>query len=232
VTATPFDNVATREILNAQTTSQTVQQMSLADYGKGFQPNLLKFTTRTPLSFVYVYISSSAVPKEINPGIRGILLGVMTGGLETVTMNGSNAIRTRFIQGAKWKDVLQKEGTIVMLKGLTPALIHRCLSWSIFMGVYENLKSHFPNHHIAVSTTSGFCQVFLTSPFFITAIHKQDKNQPPLRLDKMVHQLWKAQGLVRGLLLPGLIPRLGLSAITSSPLLWLMEKLNLIQRKA
>lgn len=165
VTATPFDNVATREILLHQNTWHTVQQMSVSDYGKGFQPNLIKFTTRTPLSFVYVYISSSAVPKDLNPGLRGVLLGVMTGGLETVSMNGANAIRTRFIQGAKWRDVLQKEGAVVVFKGLAPALIHRCLSWSLFMGVYENLKSQYPNQHIAVSTTAGFCQVVFTSPF-------------------------------------------------------------------
>jgi hypothetical protein len=255
VIATPLDNIATREILQAQTTWQIVKEMSLSDwkiiktinrsnwqtiknmrhfeYGKGLQPNVLKFTTRTPLSFFYVKLSSSAVPTHLDPAIRGVLLGVFTGGLEAASFNGFNAIRTRFIQGERWRTVLKKEGVVVLLKGLSPAFAHRAMSWAVFMGVYEKLKSRYPDpkYHVAVSTTSGFFQVVCTAPFYITAIRKQDKAASPLRLDKLIIQLYKTRGLARGLFLPAIAPRLVHSAITSAPLTWLMEKINLIHRK-
>ncbi len=230
VIGTPLDAVATREILLSQTTQQVLRGMSFFDYWRGFQPNLLKFTTRTPLNFIFVKFSSSAVPTHLDPGVRGVALGVLVGGMETVTINGANAVRTRFIQGERWV-VLKKEGLIVLTKGLSAAFAHRALSSAIFFGTYEKLNSLFPQQKAKVSTISGIIQVLLTAPFYIAAIHKQDKKAIPTRLDRLIIDLYKTRGFARGLFLPALAPRLVHSVMTSAPLLWLMEKLQLIHRK-
>lgn len=230
VIGTPLDAVATREILLSKTTLQVVHEMEFYDYWRGFQPNLLKFVTRTPLNFVFVNISSSAVPTHLDPGIRGVALGVLVAGMETGTINGANALRTRFIQGEGWV-VLKKEGLIVLTKGLSAAFAHRALSSAIFFGTYEKLKSLFPKQGAVVSTISGIIQVLLTAPFYIAAIHKQDKKATPTRLDRLMAGLYRTRGFSRGLFLPALAPRLVHSVMTSAPLLWLMEKLQLIHRK-
>jgi hypothetical protein len=230
VTATPLDAIATKEILQSQNTLQILKEMTQRDYWSGFQPNLGKFTTRTPLSFIYVKFSSSLIPTHLDPVIRGITLGILTGGMETITFNGWNSIRTRFIQGDRWS-ILKTEGLIILTKGLSAAFIHRAFSGAIFYGVYENLRARFPDQHSAVSTASGFTQVACTAPFYISAIHKQSKTQSPIRLDRLMVQLYRTRGFARGLFLPALAPRLALSAITSAPLMWLMEKLHLIHRK-
>lgn len=227
--ATPLDAVATREILNHQNTFPVVRSMELSDFGKGFQPNLLKFTTRTPVQFVAIKISSWVVPLDYDPGMRGLLIGPLSSGVEAGIANVWNVLRTRFIQGQSWS-VIKEEGVPILTKGLSSALFHRILSGMIFWGVYEKLKNKYPSHGAAVSTLSGAIQVLTTAPLYISATYRQRKGAPPEFLYRTFLHLFQTQG-IRGLFLPALAPRLVHSAITSAPLMWLMEKLHLIHRK-
>lgn len=231
VIATPLDVQATKEILQSKGTLQILREADKRDYLRGFQPNLFKFTTRTPCSFIFIKLSSSTIPTQLDPALRGIALGILTSGMETITFNGWNSLRTRFIQGDRWS-VLKTDGIIVLTKGLSAAFVHRGFSGAIFYGIYEKLRARFPDQHTAVSTISGFSQVACTAPFYITAIHKQSKTQESIRLDRLISHLYQTRGLARGLFLPALAPRLVHSALTSAPLMWLMEKLHLIHRKS
>ena len=229
VVGTPLDAVATREILHHQNTSQVVRTMKFLDFWKGFQPNLLKFTTRTPIQFGSVKLSSWIVPTGYDPAFRGIIIGTLSSGIETTVINGFNSLRTRFIQEDGWK-VLKQEGAPVLKKGLSSALLHRILSGAIFWGIYEKLKNEYPSHGTAVSTLSGVVQVISTAPFYITAIYRQRKGAPREHLYRTFWHLYTTQTM-RGLILPALAPRLVHSAVTSAPLMWLMEKLELVHRK-
>lgn len=227
--ATPLDAVATREILNDQNTLQVVRKMEPSDFGKGFQPNMLKFTTRTPVQFGAVKLSSWMVPLHYDAAFRGVLIGIYSSAMETGFVNGWNALRTRFIQGQNWT-VLKEEGTSVLIRGLSSALLHRALSGAIFWAFYEKLKNKYPSHGAAVSTISGVVQVLSTAPLYITATYRQRKGAPPEFLHCTLWHLFQTHG-ARRLFVPALAPRLVHSAITSAPLMWLMEKLNLVHRK-
>jgi hypothetical protein len=63
VISTPLDAMGTLEIVRHQNTLQVLKEMIARDYCKGFQPNLLKFVTRTPVQF-YCNLSSSDVADE------------------------------------------------------------------------------------------------------------------------------------------------------------------------
>jgi hypothetical protein len=226
---TPLDAVATREILLRKSTLQVIREMTLPDFWKGFQPNLLKFVTRTPAQFCSVKIASSIAPIDFDPAVRGIFIGVLSNGMEIAVLNGWNSLRTRFIQGEGWR-VLNKEGASLLTKGLSSAFAHRALSGAIFWSVYEKLKDKYPSQGAAVSTFSGVVQVISTAPFYIAAIHKQGKGAAREHLHRTIIHIFKTQGIGR-LFLPALAPRLAHSALTSAPLMWMMEKLQLIQRK-
>jgi len=226
---TPLDAVATREILLHKNTSQVIREMAIPDFWKGFQPNLLKFATRTPAQLCSVKIASSIVPMDFDPAVRGIFIGVFSNGMEIAVLNSWNSLRTRFIQGEGWT-VLNKEGASLLTKGLSSAFAHRALSGAIFWSVYEKLREKYPSQGAAVSTFSGVVQVISTAPFYIAAIHKQGKGATPEHLHRTILRIFKTQGM-RGLFLPALAPRLAHSALTSAPLMWMMEKLHLIQRK-
>jgi hypothetical protein len=229
IVGTPLDVVATREIVDHQNTLQVLKGMTFPNYWKGFQPNVLKFITRTPAQFVSLKISSSIVPTDWYSSIRGGSIGILSNGMEAGLANVWNSLRTRFIQGENWS-VLKKEGASVLTKGLSSALVHRILSGAIFWSVYEQLKEKYPSHGKTVSAMTGVVQVFLTSPFYIAAVYKQRINATPEYLHRTFLHLFRTQGL-RGLFLPALAPRLVHSIIITPPLMWLMEKLQLIHRK-
>ncbi len=226
---TPLDAVATREILLGKNTFQVMKGMSARDYFRGLQPNGAKFMFRTPMQFAAVRLSSLVVPTQLDAAVRGVCFGVLTGAFETVVFNGCNSLRTRFILGSGW-NVLRTEGPSVLTKGLSAAFAHRAFSWAIFLAIYEKLRENYPSHGFAVSTASGAIQVISTAPFYIAAIEKQREKATAERLHRTLLRLMKTRGLIGGLFLPALAPRLIHSAITSAPLLWLMEKLQLIHR--
>lgn len=228
VVATPLDAVATREILHHRNTYQVIKSMEARDFLTGFQPNVLKFLTRTPAQFAFVKVASWSVPTDWGPGVRGFWIGVVSSGMETGLLNSWNALRTRFIQKEDWS-VLRTEGFSVLKNGLTSALIHRSLSGAIFWTVYEKLKHQHPSQGALVSTVSGVVQVFLTSPFFIAAIYRQRKGAPREYLHHTMGHLAKTRN-VSSLFFTALVPRLVHSGITSAPLMWLMEKLQLVHR--
>ncbi|HEY5234863.1 MAG TPA: hypothetical protein VIJ14_01690, partial [Rhabdochlamydiaceae bacterium] len=113
VIGTPLDAIGTREIVHHQNALQVLKGMTASDYWRGFQPNLLKFATRTPVQFAAVKVSSLMVPTDYDAAIRGLLIGVLSSSMETATINGWNALRTRFIQGQGW-EILRQEGASVL----------------------------------------------------------------------------------------------------------------------
>ncbi len=227
---TPIDVVATREILHHKTTLQVLRETAFADYRRGFQPNALKFISRTPAQFFFTSFFSSNIPTDLNPAVRGFLLGLSTSGAEAALFNIFNSARTRFIQGARWRD-LMNEGPPVLVKGLSAAWSHRALSSAIFYTVYEPLKERYPNEGSTVSTIAGFVQVFLTSPFFIAAIERQRKDAPKESLHQTILRLFKTQGFFRGLVIPALVPRLVHTALVTPLFMYIIDdKLRLIQR--
>jgi hypothetical protein len=225
---TPLDVVATREILHHKNTLQVLKETALADYGKGFQPNTLKFITRTPVQFYATHFFSSMIPTDFHPAVRGFALGFLTSGVESFFFNVFNSIRTRFIQGERWRDI----GPSIIGKGLTAAWSHRALSSAIFYTVYEPLKAKYPSQGMAVSTCAGIVQVILTAPFYIATIERQRKDATAEPLRHTLVRLAKKDGFVRGLVIPALVPRLVHTiAITGFFMKLIDEKLGLIHRK-
>jgi hypothetical protein len=226
---TPIDVVATREILHHKSTLQVLRKTAIRDYGKGFQPNAIKFITRTPVQFYATHFFSSIIPTDLHPAARGFALGFLTSGFESFFFNIFNSIRTRFIQGEKWGDI----GPSVIVKGLTAAWSHRALSSAIFFSVYEPLKAKYPSQGMAVSTCAGIVQVVFTAPFYITTIEKQRKDAIPESLHHTLMRLAKRDGFIRGLVLPALAPRLVHTiAITGVFMKLIDDKLGLIHRKS
>jgi hypothetical protein len=157
-------------------------------------------------------------------------MGILSNGMETGLANVWNSLRTRFIQGEDWR-VLKEEGASVLTKGLSSALVHRMLSGAIFWSVYEQLKEKYPSHGKTVSAMTGVVQVILTSPFYIAATFRQRKGASSEYLHRTLFHLFKTQGM-RGLFLPALAPRIVHTLVITPPLMWLMEKIQLIHRKS
>lgn len=127
-------------------------------------------------------------------------------------------------------EINRQRGPACFIQGSSSAFLHRSASGALFWSVYEKLKEQNPSHPMLVSTFSGTVQVVLTSPFYITAIYRQRKEAPQEYLYQTTMHLFKTRGLP-GLFLSALGPRLVHSAITTYPLMWVMEKLQLIHRK-
>jgi hypothetical protein len=225
---TPLDVVATKEILYHRNTLQVLKETAFADYRKGFQPNTLKFITRTPVQFIATKFFSSIIPTDLNPAVRGFTLGLLTSGSETFLFNVFNSTRTRFIQGARWRDI----GPSALIKGLTAAWSHRALSSAVFFSIYEPLKKDYPSHGMAVSTCAGIFQVILTAPFYIAATERQRKDAVSEPLHRTLLRLVKREGFFRELVFPALVPRLVHTiAITGFFMKLMDDKLKLIHRK-
>ncbi len=225
---TPLEVVGTQEILQRKSTLQVLKETALANYGKGFQPNALKFITRTPVQAFATHFFSSNIPTDLHPAVRGFTLGLLTSGSEAFLFNLFNATRTRFIQGQKWRNI----GPSVVTKGLTAAWSHRALSSAIFFSVYEPLKAKYPSHGMAVSTCAGVVQVVLTAPFYIAAIERQRKDAVSESLYRTLERLAKRDGFVQALVFPALLPRLVHTFIITGFFMKLIDdKLKLIHRK-
>ena len=228
----PLDGLTKREILEKTTTWKVLQTTPVFEFRRGFQPNAIKYFTATYLQTSSTWIASNAIPTKLPPALRGVMMGITTSSLEVSVKNVSNVLVTRFIQGQGW-NVIRQEGASLLTKGLSPALLHRGLSSSIYWGFYEPLHHHYPNHPFWVGLSVGIFQVCLTSPFYITAVQRQAKiseKTPPKTLINLFRLIAKNEGLRRGLFLRGLMPRLVHSALTSGPLMFLFEKYNLIHR--
>ncbi len=226
---TPLDVIATREILDRKKTLQILKETAVKDYGKGFQPNMLKSTTRTPIQFLAANFFSSIIPTNAPPVVRGFTFGLLASISETFLFNAFNATRTRFIQGQKWKDL----DSSVLFNGFSATLCHRILSSSIFFSIYEPLKTKYPSQGMAVSTCAGIFQVLLSAPFYIAAMEQQRKEAMPESLRHTLVRLKKRNGFVRELVLPALIPRLVHTiAITGLFMKLIDDKLGLIHRKS
>ena len=63
----------------------------------------------------------------------------------------------------------------------------------------------------------------------VAAIHRQSREASPEKLHRTMLSLLKTRGVL-ALFLPALVPRLVHPAVTSAPLMWMMEKLQVIKR--
>jgi hypothetical protein len=212
VIATPLEGIARREIL-----------------WKGFQPNSLKYLTRTGVQISSLACASWIVPSQIDVTVRGALLGIVSSTMEATVNNGWNVLVTRFVQGQGW-GVIKQEGLHFLSRGLSPALMHRSLSGSIFWGTYETLHQINPQHPAITGMGAGIIQVGCTAPFYIATTLRQGQNRPPETLLFLFKNRVQHQGWIKGLFLPGLVPRCTLSLLTSGLLMTLLEKYRIIQR--
>jgi hypothetical protein len=225
---TPLEVIGTKEILEHKKTLQILRETALSDYVKGFQPNALKFITRTPFQAFVTKFFSSNIPTELHPAVRGFSLGLLISSSEAFIFNIFNSTRTRFIHGERWRNI----NPSVVTKGLTAALGHRALSSTIFFSFYEPLKVKYPSHGMAVSTFAGVVQVVLTAPLYIAAIERQRKNAVPESLYRTMERLTKNESFIRALVIRALIPRLVHTiAITGFFMKLVDDQLGLIHRK-
>jgi hypothetical protein len=228
VVGTPLDVVATREVLNCKNTLQIIKETPVKDYGIGFQPNILKSITKTPIQLLAANFFSSIVPTDIHPAVRGFTFGLLASVSEALLFNAFNSIRTRFIQGQTWKDI----DPSVLLKGFSATLSHRVFSSAIFFSIYEPLKAKHPSQGMAVSTSAGVAQVILSAPFYVAAMEQQRKEAVSEPLRYTLVRLSKRDGFLRGLIFPALIPRLAHTiAITGLFMKLVDDKLGIIHRK-
>lgn len=230
----PLDGITKREILEQTTTWRVIRSTPVLELRRGFQPNAVKYLTSSYLQFGSTWVASYATPVELPPAMRGIMIGMITSSMEASVKNIWNVLVTRFIQGQGWS-VLKQEGTALLTRGLSPALLHRGLSSSIYWGLYEPLHKRYPEHTFAVGSGVGVFQVCATAPFYITAVRRQAKlkeGEPPLpkSLTDLFKLIARTEGVGRGLFLRGVVPRLVHSALTSGPLMFTLEKYNLIHR--
>ncbi len=230
----PLDGLTKREIIYRSTTWKVLQSTPLLDYRKGAQPSALKYFSTSYVQLGTTWVASWITPTGLPPTIRGAMIGTITTCLDTSVKNVWGVLATRFIQGEGW-EVLQRERFSLVTKGLSSAMLHRGLSSTIYWSLYEPLHKRFPEHTFGVGFGVGIFQVCSTAPFYITAVRRQAKlkeGEPPLpkNLWGVMKEIARTEGIVRGLFLRGLFPRLIHSALTSGPLMYLLEKFKLIHR--
>lgn len=227
--STPLDGITKREIFYNCSTIQVLSKTSFLELYKGMQPSMLKSLSKIAVQTSSIKLASSVIPSQLDPGIRGIAIGALSSGMEASVSNAWNVLETRFIQGQGW-NVLQQEGLLILTKGLSPTLLHRALSGAVFWSTYEKLRQAVPNQPVLTGMGAGITQVCTTAPFYIAKTLRQAKNPPTEPLWPLFKKIIKNQGLVRGLFLRGLAPRLILSVCTSGPLTALFEKYQIIHR--
>lgn len=230
----PLDGVTKREIIDRSTTWKVLQQTPLLDYRRGAQPNAIKYFSTSYVQLGTTWCASWITPTGLPPSIRGAMIGTITTCLDTSVKNVWGVLVTRFIQGEGW-DVLKRERFSLATKGLYSAMLHRGVSSTIYWSLYEPLHKRFPEHTLGVGFGVGMFQVCSTAPFYITAVRRQAKPKegtPPLpkTLLGLMKEIARTEGVVRGLFLRGLFPRLIHSALTSGPLMYLLEKYKVIHR--
>ena len=223
----PLDGITKREILENKTTLSILRATPFRELGRGFQPNAFKYLTSSYLQLGSTWVASRITPTELPPVVRGVMFGIFTSSMEASVKNVFNVLVTRFIQGEGWS-MVWKEGPALLTKGLFPALLHRGFSSALYFGLYEPLHKKYPQHTFAVGFGVGITQVVITSPFYQAAVLQQAKpTVPPLpeSLNELFKRIFK-----KGLAIRGIAPRLVHSALTSGPLMYLLEKHQLIHR--
>ncbi|MBP7075234.1 MAG: hypothetical protein KBA81_07620 [Rhabdochlamydiaceae bacterium] len=230
----PLEGVTKREILERKTTLKVIQSTPVLELRRGFQPNAIKYLSSSYLQIGSTWLASSLTPTQLPPTLRGVLIGVLTTSMEASVRNVWNVLVTRFIQGDNW-NVVQKEGVSLLTKGLSPALLHRGFSSTVYWGLYEPLHNRYPGNPFGVGFAVGIIQVLSTSPFYIATVRRQAKLNPgeaplPKSLRDLMKQIAKSEGVVRGLFVRGLTPRLIHSTLTSGPLMFMLEKYHIIHR--
>lgn len=231
VIGTPLDGIAKREILSfiPTTTWKVIRSVNPLDLWKGFQPTSLRLFTRTYAQVISFNVSSRIAPKQLDPALRGALIGLGSSFIEVGVNNAFNSLATRFVQGQGW-NVLKQEGPGLLTKGFSSALLHRNLSGIIFWSVYEKLN-HITSYHPAYSAVgAGVIQVSLTSPLYITMILRQGKASTSESLWYLFKRIRREKGGLKGLFFPGLVPRLVHSLATSSFFMMLLEENRIILR--
>jgi len=229
IVTTPLNGITKLEILNNLSTRKVISKTSFLKLYRGIEPNILKSLSKTVVQTSSVKLTSLIIPSQLDSAIRGTMIGCISSGIEASVNNAWNVLETRFIQGQKW-NIIKREGLSLFTKGLSSTLIHRVLSGTVFWSSYEKLHQHSPEHPSLAGVGAGMIQVCSTAPFYISKTLKQGKNPPIEPLWLLFKKKIKNQGLVRGLFLPGLIPRLAQSILIGGPLVVLFEKNQIIHR--
>lgn len=244
----PLDGITKREILEKKTTVTVLRTTPFLELGRGFQPNAIKYFSSSYLQLGSTWVASYITPTDLPPAVRGALFGLFTSSIEASVKNVSNVLVTRFIQGDGWS-VVRKEGPALLTKGLSPALLHRGFSSAFYWGLYEPLHKQYPHHTFTIGFGVGIIQVVASSPFYVAAVLRQAKPPHPEHLSRLYSHMFKT-GVVKrnlapqqknlaaliqhvfktGLVKRGIVPRLVHSALTSGPLMVLLEQNKVIHR--
>lgn len=136
IVTTPLNGVTKLEILHNLPTREVISKTSFLKLYRGLEPNILKALSKTTVQTSSVKLASSIVPSQLDPAVRGTIIGCVSSGIEASISNAWSVLETRFIQGQKWS-VIKKEGVFFLTKGLSSALIHRVLSGIVFWSSYE-----------------------------------------------------------------------------------------------
>ena len=228
---TPLDAFTTESIVSNKKTQETISTIWEKGYlYRGFWAYAGRQMLRTPVTLVSTHVGSgiykSSAPESAPPALRGIVVGMFVGGVETVVVvNPFRSIQTQLLTGLSWK-AIRAQGAAGLRRGLDAALVHRVASWALFMGTYEALheKSTF-----VASTVAGTVQVAASSPVFVAMIRKQKAGQPNISLRQMISKIYKENGIM-GLFRPGLEFRLVHSWCVSYIAMAVMEKLGVMRR--
>ena len=145
IVTTPLNGIAKLEILNNLSTRKVISKTSFLKLYRGIEPNILKSLSKTVVQTSSVKLASSIIPSQLDPAIRGTMIGCISSGIEASVSNAWNVLETRFIQGQKWS-VIKQEGLSLFTKGLSSTLIHRVLSGTVFWSSYEKLHQYSPEH--------------------------------------------------------------------------------------
>jgi hypothetical protein len=237
---TPFDAWAILAISKFDSSGlRSLRELfSAGSYFRGFFPNTVRTSIRSPVHYVSLEAGSAAytsvVPQVFRdrfPVLRGFCIGVTAALAESVVNTPLRVIQTLAVNGDPLGTALRAEGVKLLTRGFDGTLIHRLLSGAVFYGVYEQSISMGVSIAPA-ALLAGTMQVSLSSPFFALAVHKQKlAGRVAGNIFSLAATLGRERGVIQGLFLPGLAPRLLHSWIASPLVMWVIDvKLHAIRR--
>jgi len=228
----PFYTTGKREILSNTHALDVIKlfREKKGEFSKGFKPYAglcLTFYTQPATTFA----ATKLVPTDLSPATRGFLIGWLTSSFDAALKNPLNSIFVRVIEHQKPSEMI-KEGPRLLWRGITFNLLHRWSSGIVFWSLYEPLHKRMPDRPLSIGFAVGLIQTAATSPFYIAYTLSQSKFDPfpgtyPIAY---LRNVARTRGVWKGLFLRGLLPRSLHSAITSAPLMYILEKYNLIHR--
>lgn len=205
---------------------------------RGFVPNTIRTSVRSPVHYASLEVGSIAysntIPRDVResfPVLRGVFVGAAAALAESVVNTPLRVAQTLSVNGESLRAALRAEGARLFTRGFDGTLAHRLLSGAVFYGAYEQTLS-LGVPMTAAAMAAGTAQVMLSAPLFAVTVHKQRRSAHGAgSLYSVAALIAKEQGVIPGLILPGLAPRLLHSWVVSPLVMWVIDsKLRAIRR--